>query len=172
MQILNVHSRDYTTDRSTLGNLVGQLSSEHDQVWPYQVWPAMRFDKGLVVGASGGHGPIRYDVEEYFPNEKLVFRFTGPKGFDGVHYLEITSKDEQTTTLTHTIDMRIHSSALILWPLIYRPLHDALIEDALTRVDMALGNEPRIRPWSVWVKFLRFFASGKAPTQGRLKRAK
>jgi hypothetical protein len=42
--------------------------------------------------------------------------------------------------------------------LIYRPLHDALIEDSLATAERSLGVAG-VRPqWSVWVRLLRFLA--------------
>jgi hypothetical protein len=55
------------------------------------------------------------------------------------------------------------------WPLIYRPLHDALLEDSLARAQHSLGLSPEIRGWSFWTRLLRRLVSGgKAPPQGRL----
>ncbi len=39
------------------------LSSDNDLVWPKEHWPGMKLDKGLVLGARGGHGPIGYFFE-------------------------------------------------------------------------------------------------------------
>lgn len=40
-------------------------------------------------------------------------------------------------------------------PLAIRPLHDALVEDALTNAQVALGEQPMPVPWSPWVRMLR-----------------
>ena len=43
------------------------------------------------------------------------------------------------------------------WPLIYRPLHDALMEDSLYVAARNLGVAgAERRQWSVWVRVLRF----------------
>jgi hypothetical protein len=49
----------------------------------------------------------------------------------------------------------------------YRPIHDALLEDSLALVQASLGLPPDIRPFSLWVKMLRRgISGGKAHGQG------
>ena len=56
--------------------------------------------------------------------------------------------------------MKTHGVARLSWPLIFRPLHDALMEDALTCAEIRLGIEPSISKWTWWVKCLRWALSG------------
>lgn len=49
----------------------------------------------------------------------------------------------------------------LLWPLIFRPLHDALIEDSLCFAELRLNLTPTVSEWSWWVKFLRWAISGR-----------
>jgi hypothetical protein len=116
----------------------------------------MRFKGSLEVGARGGHGPIRYTVEGYAPGQSITFRFTGPRGFDGTHGFSIEPRGSGTL-LRHTIDMKLHGSARLSWPLIFRPLHDALLEDALAKAqgEMAPGR-PGPGNWSPYVRLLRW----------------
>jgi len=66
----------------------------------------MEFDRTLGVGARGGHGPIRYFIEEYVPGESIKFRFTGPKGFNGFHGYERIKATANTAVLRHTLEMK------------------------------------------------------------------
>ncbi len=126
----------------------------------------MKFDSPLGVGARGGHGPIRYTVSEYLPAQKIVFEFCKPKGFLGFHALEVVPIGQNETLLRHTVKMKLHGLARFSWPILYRPLHDALVEDAFTRAEISLGVAPKLKPWSVWVRILRYlFSGGKAPQQ-------
>jgi hypothetical protein len=129
----------------------------------------MAFDRPLGVGAQGGHGPIRYFVETYTPGVAIRLRFTGPKGFNGFHEYDTITVPGEPVILRHTIRMTTHGLARLSWPLIYRPLHDALLEDSLARAQHSLGLSPEIRGWSFWTRLLRRLVSGgKAPPQGRL----
>jgi hypothetical protein len=138
-----------------VGSRLDTLATSGDALWPHERWPRMAFDKPLRIGARGGHGPIRYLVEEYDPGRRVVFRFTHPVGFIGTHgfWLEPMGKGCE---LRHTIDMRVSGSALLTWPLVFRPLHDALLEDALDKVEADLSDREWLgRGWSPWVRVLR-----------------
>lgn len=166
MRVLNIHQREIAAAEATVGALLDSLASPADSLWPKESWPAMRFDRPLGVGAAGGHGPIRYAVEEFVPGRRVVFRFTGPRGFKGGHRLEILPAGEDRTILRHRMAMETEGPALLSWPLIFRPLHDELLEDALARAQTACGLVPDVNAWSPWVRFLRWALSGgKAPRQ-------
>jgi len=160
MDVLNIHQRDLQADAAQAAPLIDALASEHDRLWPRAVWPALHLDRPLGVGADGGHGPISYVVEQYLPGQLVKFRFTGPRGFDGHHWLELVPTSEHRTLIRHTISMRIAGVALLTWPLVVGPLHDALLEDAMALAQASVGNTPSVRPWSCWVKLLRWAMSG------------
>jgi len=160
MEVLNVHERVLESEPVQVGALLDSLSSREDRLWPKHIWPRMEFDCPLGVGATGGHGPIRYFVEEYTPGRSIKFRFTGPKGFDGFHGYEIISTSKQPTVLRHTLKMNTQGPAIVSWPLVYRPMHDALLEDSLATAQISLGVAPQIQVWSLWVKVLRWVVSG------------
>jgi hypothetical protein len=61
--------------------------------------------------------------------------------------------------LEHRIEMTARWPAMASWPLVFRPLHDALIEDALSMAQESLGQDPRSVPWSRRVRFLRWLLS-------------
>lgn len=155
MRILNVHQRVLAATTETVGALLDGLASPEDTLWPHDRWPAMRFDRPLGVKAHGGHGPIRYTVEAHEPGRRVVFRFTGPRGFDGTHTFEIEGITATRTRLLHVVEMRTHGAALLTWPLLFKPLHDALLEDALDRAERAIGGHPAPRSWSRRVRLLR-----------------
>lgn len=159
MKVLNIHFRELAPAAPKAGALIDTLSSPKDALWPRHAWPRMTFDRPLGVGAQGGHGPIRYFVEHYTPGQRIRFRFIGPAGFDGYHQFEVIGAGETGCVLTHTLEMTARGPARLTWPLIFRPLHDALIEDALALGQASLGLTPSVRPWSGWVKLLRWLIS-------------
>jgi len=165
MKVLNIHQRTLPLPVARVNPLIDSLASANDLLWPYEAWPRMKFNGPLRLHASGGHGPIRYNIIAYTPGSHIRFQFTGPRGFDGYHEFRVTLSDSGCV-LRHTLEMTTHGIASITWPLIYRPLHDALIEDALAKAQKSLGLRPEIHRWPVWVKTLRFFLSaGKASSQ-------
>lgn len=153
MQILNLHERVMVGDRQHLTELFNQLASPQDRLWPPN-WPPLRLSPRLTAGASGGHGPIRYRVSLFAP---LLLRctFLAPRGFDGYHELS-AMHDPGGLRVRHLINMQISGPALLTWPLFYRPLHDALMEDLLDRAEQALtGSVQRPARHSGWVRLLR-----------------
>ena len=155
MRVLNHHSRRLKHSNAAVGERLDTLSGREDRLWPHERWPRMVFDRSLVVGATGGHGPIRYLVEGYDPGREVVFRFTAPKGFFGTHSFRVEAV-EGGCELHHTIDMKVSGPALLSWPLIFRPLHDALLEDALDKVEASLGESRwSMRDLPPFVRFLR-----------------
>ena len=160
MKVLNIHERELQASAEQVGTLIDSLASEADALWPSHLWHRIKFDRPLAVGAVGGHGPIRYVVEEYVPGHSSRFRFTGPKGFNGFHCFEIATVSGSSVILKHTLQMTTHGPAILLWPIVFRPMHDALAEDALAKAQASLGLPPRIEAWSPWVKFLRWVMSG------------
>jgi len=155
MRVKNVHERRMSYPASSVGALIDTLASEDDRLWPNEMWPPMKFDKGLQVGAKGGHGPIRYTIQSYEPGESIRFEFTGPRGFDGYHAFVMEEASDRVV-LRHILEMRAKGAAMISWPLVFRPLHDALIEDGFDKAEKYLGGSPSARAWSWWVKALRW----------------
>jgi hypothetical protein len=160
MRVRNVHQRSLAAPPSQVGTLLDSLSSRDDRLWPTGAWPPMRFDRPLEVGARGGHGPIRYYVEAYTPGQSIRFRFLAPRGFDGHHGFDFHEGDTGATVLRHTLEMSTRGRATVSWLLVYRPLHDALIEDCLTRAESALGLSSHPVPWSARVRLLRWMLGG------------
>ena len=162
MKVLNVHERELRATRDEVGALIDSLASPADALWPNVAWPRMKFDRPLGVGATGGHGPIRYVVETYAPGWSVTFRFTGPPGFDEFHGYEVVAVSASTVLLRHTLQMTTHRLAVLSWPLVFPPLHDALIEDSLATAEASLGQPPKVQSWSRWVRFLRWAVSRTA----------
>lgn len=154
--ILNVHERTIAASVAEVGMLIDSLSSKDDRLWPRSGWPAMRLDEALGVGAGGGHGPVRYFVKCYEPGRRVEFQFTGPAGFTGQHSFTAVGGPEQSTILRHELTISPSGAAMVTWPLFFRPLHDALIEESLDRAEHecgALSVFPSRR--SLWTNILR-----------------
>ena len=154
MLVRNIHHRTLRASAAQVAPLLDALASPADNLWPSESWPRMRFDRPLQVGAKGGHGPIRYFVEAYEPGRRVDFKFTGPRGFNGGHRFEIQDQDEGSR-LIHTLEMNATGVAAMTWPLIFWHLHDALVEDGLSKAQRFLDEQPLPVSWSLRVRFLR-----------------
>lgn len=156
--IRNVHERRLPASPA-VHDLIDSLASPDDRLWPWELWPVMRFDRPLGVGAVGGHGPIHYAIDAYVPGQRIRFRFLGPAGFDGYHEWHVAPVGEQEVVLRHSLVMRTSGWARLTWPAAFRPMHDALIEDALHKAAAGSGQVERPPRWSPWVRLLRQAAS-------------
>ena len=100
---------------------------------------------------------MRYDVDEYTAGRSIRFRFTAPAGFDGTHGFVVEGEAGARARLRHVLDMKAGGPALVSWPLAFRPLHDALLEDLLDQAEISLGGRPTSpTKWSPYVRFLRW----------------
>jgi hypothetical protein len=167
LRVRNVHERRMSAPRERVGELLDSLSGSEDRLWPFESWPPMRLRPSLRVGAVGGHGPIRYRVEDYEAGVRVTFGFTGPRGFHGTHRFEVVA-DADCTILRHRIDMRATGMGLLSWPLVFGPLHDALIEDCLDKAEGGLKGETA--PHLGWSRYVRILRAVVRLVQGRRRR--
>lgn len=159
MLVRNVHERVFRGPQHQVGALIDSLGSERDRLWPDESWPALRLDAGPQVASRGGHGPVRYVVEAYEPARAVVFRFTEPKGFRGTHSFRVRPVGGGLAALRHELEMEAAGPAFFTWPLFFRPLHDALLEDLLDKAELALlGRVQARQQWSAYVRVLRWTA--------------
>ncbi|MQA08353.1 MAG: SRPBCC family protein [Pseudonocardiaceae bacterium] len=159
MGVYNVHERRFDVPAEKLGELIDSWSTDHDRLWPSDLWPPTRFDRPLGIGADGGHGPIRYTVTDYTAGRSVRCRFTGPRGVDGFHEFTV-HREGDAATLRHILAMNPHGPAKLTWPLVFRWLHDALLEDCLDRAERELtGTVRRPASWSRYVRLLRRIAT-------------
>jgi hypothetical protein len=134
--------------------LLRSLASHEDRLWPGDKWWPQRFDGGLEPGSKGGHGPVKYKVESVAPR-RVVYRFPSRSWFRGTHAFDLVPHP-QGCELVHTLDGTTHGIGLVLWPLVVRPLHDALLEDVLDRAESSLGAPPASPAVHTgYVRFLR-----------------
>jgi hypothetical protein len=156
VKVINIHRRCIDQPSYKIGPLLDTLASDDDQMLALDKWPRMRLDKGLTIGSKGGHGPIKYTVEEYTKGKCIHFRFTRPTGFHGIHKFEITAVDEGRTEIIHTIDMHTDLKASLQWTLAIRWLHSAFIEDAFDTTERHFNKNFIPYKWTPWVKLLRW----------------
>jgi hypothetical protein len=83
-----------------------------------------------------------------------LYRITGPDGFTGWHGWDVTTNG--ATILRHVVEADCRGWSRLAWPLVIRPIHDALHEDVLDRAEEAIGGTRQAHEWSRWVRVLRW----------------
>ena len=167
MTVFNAHRRQVAASADEVGRLVDTLAEPGDRLWPHEQWPAMRFDRpGLTPGARGGHGPVRYRVVHHDPGRSVTFEFTGrPRGLIGHHQFVVQGTGPDSCVLWHLTDLEPRFPMTVTWRLFWRPLHDALVEDALTKAQ-AVGDGLGA-PAPTWSSYVRLLRRASAPFVGR-----
>ncbi|WP_153504608.1 SRPBCC family protein [Cumulibacter manganitolerans] len=160
--ITNTHTRRLPVQAPLARRVLDALGTAEDPVWPADRWPALRLDRGPVVGSAGGHGRIGYVVESACERQ-IVFRFTDPKGMQGEHRF-VVHPDGLACVVRHTLEARTSRRLRIAWVLVVRPLHNALIEELLDNLERAVGGRVH-RParGSAYARLLRLLL----PPSGR-----
>lgn len=149
------------------GALIDGLAGPDDRLWPAQSWPRMRLDAGLRPGSQGGHGPVRYGVDEHVDGERVVFRFAPGFAVRGTHGFRLDGD-----LLVHELHGEPRGRMRLLWPLVLGPLHAALIEDALDAAERATTGGVRAPArWSARVRLLRPGPGCCAPRPGGAARS-
>ncbi len=153
--IRNVHQRRLAAGPYKVWGLLATMSSPDDRLWPHG-WPPVRLDGPLAVGARGGHGPVHYDVVAMNETSGLVLRFREPTGLVGHHSFHVVPDGEAGAVLRHELVARPQARMWLLWPLVMRWLHDAVVEELLDRAELGTGTVPA-QPYqrSRWVRTLR-----------------
>jgi hypothetical protein len=154
MRVQSRHARSLDATVEEVGRLVAALGSERDVLWPNEQWPGtqLEFDRPLGVGARGGHGVIRYSVEEYQPGRFVRFRFEPGQGLDGFHRFDIVPLRDGRTRLAHTLDTRLEGVTRLAQPLLLR-MHDTLIRQLLDNAQRATGGHVHNpTPMALWMR--------------------
>ena len=156
MKVLNIHKREINQPKIELVKLFRTLASDNDMMLATDKWSPMKLNQGLQVGSKGGHGPIKYFVIEYEPEESITFQFD-LKGLTGFHRFELKEVSSDITEVSHLLDITTTGATTLKWTFVIRWLHDAYIEDAFDKIENHFINEKKRTNWSLWVKLLRKF---------------
>ena len=155
--IRNVHERVVGMSPARAWELVERVAEPDGVLWPADHWPPMRMDRPLSVGATGGHGPIRYSCVALEPGERVTFAFDPSMGVAGTHTLLVRPGPRpDTCVMRHELVGKPGLRMAVQWALVIRWLHDAVIEELLDRAEIAAGQPPaHPTRWSPWVRLIR-----------------
>ncbi|MBG0833163.1 SRPBCC family protein [Planomonospora sp. ID67723] len=153
----NIQHRLIDAPAERLSTLLDRLGTDGDRLWPKPAWPPLILDAGLTPGSRGGHGPIRYSVTDYEPGRRVRLAFDPATGIDGYHELLVTAEGPERCRLTHTLTGTAQGRMRMLWPLVIRWMHEALMHDLFDNAERIAAGRLSRRParWSLWVRLLR-----------------
>jgi hypothetical protein len=126
------HKRSFGGTRRRIFQLLSEMGTSADAIWPFASQPFMRSPGPLDPGRTEEwHSGVHAILEEVVPEEKIVWRFKND-GFDGTHgfYLE---PDAKKTRLVHRIEATLSDTdGRLFW---------RRLEDANTRAMDALFDK-------------------------------
>ena len=122
--VRSVHSRVTDGTMDDAKRLLDTLGGPGDRLWPNDRWLRLRLDDGIEVGSQGGHGPVRYRVDEVEPGRRVRFVFEPDcrPALTRWHELRVDPAGDDGLSWTHEL-MLEHPSAQVRSILL--PLHDA-----------------------------------------------
>ncbi|MET9696119.1 SRPBCC family protein [Streptomyces sp. NPDC006529] len=161
----NVQERTIDAPATEVGALLDRLGTPDDRIWPAPAWPPLVLDAGPAVGSRGGHGRIAYAVVAYEPGRRIRFAFAPGRGLDGHHEFVVIPQGPERCRISHVARGRLEGRMRLLWPLMIRWLHEALLQDLFDNLQRAAtGHLPRPARWSLRVRLLRRALSRSAPS--------
>ncbi len=131
-----VYERTFSGTRRRIFQLLTEMGTSGDAIWPYASQPFMRSAGPLEPGKTEEwHSGVHAVLEEVVPEERIVWRFNN-EGFDGTHgfYLE---SNEKKTRLVHRIEATLSDTEGRLFWRRLEDVHARTIEalfEKLTRV--------------------------------------
>ena len=97
-----VHERSFSGTRRRMYQLLTEMGTSGDAIWPFASQPFMRSPGPLTPGRTEEwHSGVHAVLEEAVPEDRIVWRFQN-EGVDGTHGFYLTS-DEKRTKLTHRV---------------------------------------------------------------------
>ncbi|MEV4277555.1 DUF2867 domain-containing protein [Actinoplanes xinjiangensis] len=146
----NTHQRLLPAPAADVGRLLDRIGRPGDPLWPSPTWQPMRLDRPLSVGATGGHGPVRYHVSDYRPGRLVEFTFDPRIGLTGTHTFEVIDHGDDACVLRHRLVATPSAHMRPLWPALIGPCHDTVLEHLLDNAEHAVTGtvtDPVRYPW-------------------------
>jgi hypothetical protein len=159
----NVHERLVPAPVERVGPLLDRLGGPADVLWPSPAWEPMVLDRPVAVGASGGHGSIRYRVTAHEPGRRIELTLAPGQGLDGRITVTADPVGPDRTRVRIAAAGRLGGVMRLAWPLGVRWAHDAVLDELLDNAERAVGHEPaRPARRSAWVRLLRALETPRA----------
>jgi len=132
-----VHQRSFGGTRRRIFQLLSEMGTSGDAIWPYASQPFMRSAGPLSPGATEEwHGGFHAILEDVAPEERIVWRVQN-EGFDGIHgfYLEA---DGKKTRVEHRIEAALSDTeGRLLWRRV-EDAHNRTIEALFDKMERVL----------------------------------
>ncbi|MDE2572780.1 MAG: hypothetical protein KGM44_09710 [bacterium] len=115
-QLRVVRSREIKATPRRAFELIADLGTSADKIWPFKSQPFQRTAGPLEAGKSEEwHGPFHARLERFEPPQALVWRLL-TAGFDGTHGFYLSERAERLTLVEHRLEVQLQTpDAESLW---------------------------------------------------------
>ena len=98
-----IHERTYSGTKKRIFQLLTEMGTSADAIWPFASQPFMRSPGPLAPGRTEEwHTGVHAVLDDVVPEDRIVWRFRND-GVDGTHGFYLVSV-EKKTTLVHRIE--------------------------------------------------------------------
>lgn len=126
------HERTFTGTKRRIYQLLVDMGTSNDVVWPFASQPFMRSPGPLVPGRTEEwHSGVHAVLEEVVPEERIVWRFLND-GVNGTHGFYISADGKQTTVEHRIVADLAEPEGRLFW---------RRFEDVHERTDTALFDK-------------------------------
>jgi hypothetical protein len=179
MKVRSAHEREMSGSIEQAIEIVKTYGTLNDQMHPDELWPKIRSvepDGPPAVGKVYIRGAVRFMITFFNIGPTKAhygWKFIEPAGFNGRHESQVEDIGNRRLRFKTFVEIELRGiKFIILWFLIMRPFHNAVVEDCLDKAERKLGNSPKGREWSLWVKLLRRLKRIKSVEYQRLHQQK
>lgn len=132
-----VYERTFSGTPRRIFQLLSEMGTSQDAIWPFPSQPFMRSPGPLSPGTTEEwHGPFHAVLEEVEPEKRIVWRID-IDGFDGTHGFTLEA-DGRRVTLRHRLSaMLSDTQGRLLWKR-YEDQHERSITGLFDKLERVL----------------------------------
>ncbi|MET7305336.1 SRPBCC family protein [Embleya sp. NPDC005575] len=141
--MINTHRRVVAAPPERVWEVLARIGSPGDRLFPRD-WGSVEAPEGLRPGAPFHHRGMRCRIEAVEPEHRLWIAF--PPEHGGEHGFTLTRAPGGGTTVTHTLRSHPRGTDRVLWCLVTRAVHNAVIEAVLDNLERTACDGTLARP--------------------------
>ena len=130
----NRHERLLLMDAKSVFQLLENMGTENDRIWPSQQIPFRRTRGEMKIGfTKESHGIIKAVLSEYKKNDRIVWSADLPS-LKGTHGFYLEAIGENETKITHFLSAMLSWWFWPLWYLKIEKIHNRIIEGIFDKI--------------------------------------
>jgi hypothetical protein len=109
------YERSFSGTRRRIYQLLAEMGTSGDVIWPFASQPFMRSPGPLTPGRTEEwHSGVHAVLDEVVPEDRIVWRFEN-EGVDGTHGFYLTQDDKKTKITHRTIATLSDTEGRLFW---------------------------------------------------------